>query len=83
MLPVTVALWSFIVIVTLSPSLISAVVSIGVSKSEPSILTYMPPLYFTAVPYTVPSFDFCLSASLVILTNFDIKSFDKSIQSPP
>ena len=79
MLPVTVALWSFIIIVTLSPSLISAVVSIGVNKSEPSIFTYMAPSYSTVVPYTVPSLVSFLFPSLVILTNFDIKSFDKSI----
>ena len=39
--PVTVALWSFIITVTLSPLFNSVVVSTGVIKSEPSICTYI------------------------------------------
>ena len=76
-LPVTVALWFLINTVTLSSELISAVVSTGVNKSEPSSLTYIAPLYSTVVPYIVDSLLFLFS-SLVILTNWDIKSFDKS-----
>ena len=49
-LPVTVAVWSFINTVTLSPDCMSVVVSTGVIKSEPSILTYILELYSTVVP---------------------------------
>ena len=76
-LPVTVALWFLINTVTLSPVCISEVVSTGVNKSDPSIFTYISPLYSTVVPYTVDSFE-PTSPSLVTLTNCDIKSFDKS-----
>ena len=48
--PVTVAVWSFIITVTLSPDCKSAVVVIGVNKSEPSILTYILDSYSTVVP---------------------------------
>ena len=63
-LPVTRAVWFFIMTVTLSPSIASAVAEIGVRSSDPSSFTYFPPSYSTIVPYTVVSL-FCLS-SLVI-----------------
>ena len=49
MFPVTVALWSLIITVTRSPSSIPVVVSIGVNRSDPSILTYFPPVLLTTV----------------------------------
>ena len=76
--PVTVALWSLIITVTRSPSSISVVVSVGVSKSEPSILTYLPSLACTMVAYTIPSFGFSL-LPFVTLTNSDIMSYDNPI----
>src|SRR5574344_271991 len=49
-LPTTVAVWFFIVTITLSLSLTATVANMGVTWSEPSIFTYLEPFCSVIVP---------------------------------